>query len=180
MSSLQSIAPQSSVVSVKPINTQDSPTVPHKKVEVQKNELIRQDSLNALNLVSNVGKGLLIGGVASTIVQAFTTVDLVPALEASPAGFAFGAAIGAGVGLIKTDTQHENANKIKNTVGGALIGGGAAGILAAVGKTFVAAKSTWAGLPSTLFFGLPPVSAKAIGAGAILGAGIALYAYQKK
>jgi len=180
MSSIQATKPQvftnrqATLIQTPPAKTTE------KNPDSPQTGLTREDKLEILDLTSKTGNGLLIGGMASTFAQAVASAELRPAIEASPAGFALGAAIGAGVGLIKAETKHEDLKPIKNTVGGALIGGGTAGILTSAASTLIAAKSTWAGLPSTLFFGYPAVSATAIGVGAAIGAGIAIYASQKK
>lgn len=115
-----------------------------------------------IEIVKKVGGGALLGGGMTAAFQSVITSVATERLQGpSLGGVSLGTALGAGIGLINIETGDKNLNAVKNTVGGALIGGSVLGMV-------VAAINTAA------FERLMPASPIAIGVGAAIGAGIGL------
>lgn len=116
----------------------------------------------ALNTAKNTVAGALIGGSATGMVQSVASTMATNYLHGpSTGGILMGAAVGGGIQLLNNDTGDKNLNNVKNVAAGALIGGGALGIISATATT----------MATNRLSGLSPVAA---GLGAALGAGIAI------
>lgn len=102
--------------------------------------------------------GLGITGIAQSICKAMVTESVQPP---STSGILLGASLGGGIALANADFGNKDANNIKNTIAGALIGGGVTGLGSALIKT----------LGSDRLMGYSPV---AMGIGMAVGAGIGL------
>ncbi|PIQ26880.1 hypothetical protein COW36_15905 [bacterium (Candidatus Blackallbacteria) CG17_big_fil_post_rev_8_21_14_2_50_48_46] len=115
-----------------------------------------------INQVKNIAAGALIGGSAMGLANSIVNSMGAEALMApSSFGVGLGVALGSGIGLIHLETGNENLNAVKNTIGGALIGGSVFGI----------AGSAVASMAADRLTASSPI---ALGIGVAIGAGIGL------
>ncbi|PIQ26270.1 hypothetical protein COW36_15230 [bacterium (Candidatus Blackallbacteria) CG17_big_fil_post_rev_8_21_14_2_50_48_46] len=115
-----------------------------------------------IEIAKKLGGGALLGGGITAVVQsAVTSMVMDRGMAPTVPGTALGVALGAGIGLINIETGDKNLNAVKNTVGGALMGGSILGMAASVVGTMATDR-------------LMSVSPIAMGVGAAIGAGIGL------